>query len=69
MLLDGEGDGWEGPMVELPGLKPQSVAVLICFTSGLDCFCSLVCSGEEKIKGVEGLELGLGFGLNIEGYM
>ena len=69
MLLGGEGDGREGLMVGLPGSKPQSVAVLICFMSGLGCFCSLVRLGAEKIKGVESLELGLGFRLKIEGYM
>jgi hypothetical protein len=42
----------------------KCVAVLICFMSGLGCFCSLVCLGAEKIKGVEGL--GLGLGLEIE---
>lgn len=51
--MDGGPDGWTAWFE-----AAKCVAVLICLMSGLGCFCSLVCLGAEKIKGLRVLDLG-----------
>ena len=54
--MSGGPDGWTAWFE-----ATKCVAVLICFMSGLGCFCSLVCLGAKKIKGLRVLDLGLGW--------